>query len=354
MTEQSGAYVARLVDRIGLRLSEEDYPRAAEFAELFWSRTSEEDLSQRSVDDDAGAIIDSWRQFQRRAPEQIQILVDNPERARDGWHSSHTVVRVMAPDMPFVVDSVLIALSHDGLITHHLSNVVFAVDRDTDGRIAHLSLDQQHAARELFIYAEIDRVDAADIRALSDRLEQTTADLQAIVADFVPMKEQLKMIIGELREQQPRQTADIEEAIAFLEWLSANNFTFLGYREFDYANDTMRQVGSSLGSLRKRSRASDRRLSDQPERTRAFLMEPVLLSFSKSGTKSRVHRPVYPDYVGIKRFDERGEVIGERGFLGLYTSRVYTEHPRNIPVIRRKVEQVIARSHLDPNGFDGK
>jgi len=363
MTEQSGAYVSRLVDRMSLRLSEEDYPRAAEFAELFWSRTLEEDLTGRSVDDDAGATIDSWRQFQRRAPEQFQILVENPERARDGWQSSHTVVRVMAPDMPFVVDSVLIALSHDGLITHHLSNVVFAVDRDASGAIQRISLDQHHSARELFIYAEIDRVDTADIRALRERLEQTTADLQAIVADFVPMKEQLKMIVGELRESLPpiqKQVhehllaPDVEEAIAFLEWLYANNFTFLGYREFEYADDTMRQVGTSLGSLRQRSRASERRLSDQSERTLEFLMEPVLLSFSKSGTKSRVHRPAYPDYVGIKRFDENGQVVGERGFLGLYTSRVYTEHPRNIPLIRRKVERVIARSHLDTNGFDGK
>jgi glutamate dehydrogenase len=363
MTEQSGAYVSRLVNRIGLRVSETDFERVAEFAELLWSRTLEEDLSVRSVDDDAGATIDSWRQFQHRTPDQVQILVDNPEHARDGWQSGHTVVRVMAPDMPFVVDSVLIALSHDGLITHHLSNVVFAVDRDAAGAIEHISLDQQHADRELFIYAEIDRVDADDIRALRESLEQTTADLQAIVADFPSMKEQLHKIVGELRESPPhpvneeqKESAEqeIEEAIAFLEWLSANNFTFLGYREFEYADDIMRQVGTSLGSLRQRSRASERRLSDQPEDTLAFLMEPTLLAFSKSGTKSRVHRPAYPDYVGIKRFDENGKVIGERGFLGLYTSRVYNEHPRNIPLIRRKVEQVIARSHLDPNGFDGK
>ncbi|MDH3641968.1 MAG: NAD-glutamate dehydrogenase [Gammaproteobacteria bacterium] len=359
MTEQSGAYVSRLVNRIGLRLSAEEFERAAEFAELFWSRTPEEDLAERSVDDDAGATIDSWRQFQRRRADQVDILVENPEHARDGWQSSHTVVRVMAPDMPFVVDSVLIALSHDGLITHHLSNVVFAVDRVDDGSIQHISLDQRHDGRELFIYAEIDRVDADDIRALTERLERTAADLQAIVADFIPMKEQLAAIIDELADSPPalpgqEAAEEVKESIAFLAWLSANNFTFLGYREFEYRDDMMRQTGESLGSLRERSRASERRLSDQPERTLTFLMEPVLLSFSKSGTKSRVHRPAYPDYVGIKRFDNDGKVVGERGFLGLYTSRVYAEHPRNIPLIRRKVENVIAHSDLDPNGFDGK
>jgi len=355
MSEQRGTYVARLVNHISLRLAEAEFERVAHFAALFWSRIPEQDLANRNVDDDAGATIDSWRKFERRDPEQFQILVENPEHARDGWQSSHTVVRVMAPDMPFVVDSVLIALSHDGLITHHLNNVVFAVDRDETGAITRLSLERQHPARELLIYAEIDRVDARDMAALRERLEQTMLDLQAIVADFLPMKEQLRRIVGELHSTPPPlPEEEVSEAIAFLEWLSANNFTFLGYREFEYTDDTMRQVGASLGSLRARSRASERRLSDQPERTRSFLMEPKLLSFSTAGTKSRVHRPAYPDYVGIKRFDAGGSVVGEYGFLGLYTSRVYAEHPRNIPVIRRKVEGVIARSDLDPNGFDGK
>jgi NAD-specific glutamate dehydrogenase len=88
---------------------------------------------------------------------------------------------------------------------------------------------------------------------------------------------------------------------------------------------------------------------------RAFLLEPVtVLSFSQSGTRSRVHRPAYPDYIGVRKFDAEGRVIGEHGFLGLYTSRVYLERPERIPVVRRKVARVIERSGLDPAGFDGK
>ena len=103
-------------------------------------------------------------------------------------------------------------------------------------------------------------------------------------------------------------------------------------------------VRRSARYSRLRSRASERRISEQPESTRRFLLEPALLSFSKSGTKSRVHRPAYPDYVGIKRFDEQGNVVGECGFLGLYTSRVYMEQPARIPVVRRKIRNVLERS----------
>src|SRR5262249_18746675 len=98
----------------------------------------------------------------------------------------------------------------------------------------------------------------------------------------------------------------------------------------------------------------ERRLRDQPADARAFVLERKVLAFSKSGTRSQVHRPTYPDYIAIRRFNAVGEVIGERGFLGMYTSAVYTERPDQIPILRKKIGNIRARSGLDPNGFDGK
>ena len=147
----------------------------------------------------------------------------------------------------------------------------------------------------------------------------------------------------------------MDESIAFLEWLDKGSFTFLGYREFDFGGGTIRQVpDSALGILRNREPSSERRLADQPDDTRAFLLERTLLAFSKSGTRSQVHRPAYPDYIAVKRFNAAGEVVGEQGFLGLYTSNVYTERPDQIPLLRKKVANIRRRSGLDPDGFDGK
>ena len=91
-----------------------------------------------------------------------------------------------------------------------------------------------------------------------------------------------------------------------------------------------------------------------PERTRHFILERELLSFSKSGTRSRVHRHAYPDYVAIKKFDEEGNVTGEYGFLGLYTSTVYSQAPESIPFIAPRVKRILERSDLNPAGFNGK
>jgi glutamate dehydrogenase len=258
--------------------------------------------------------------------------------------------------MPFTVDSVLMALSHDGLVTHHLNNVVFGVDRAESGEITALHRNSKHHNKELFIHAEIDRVAEQDLPALEERLRRTTSDLKVVVGDFGAMKDRLAHVTAEIRaaDNLPVEHEDIEEALVFLEWLASNNFTFLGYREFEYKDNRIRQVGQALGTLRLRGPATERMISEQPASTREFLLEPILLAFSKSGTQSRVHRPAYPDYVGVKRFDSSGNVIGECGFLGLYTSRVYMQLPAEIPVVRRKIANVIARSELDPAGFDGK
>ena len=349
----SNTHVDAVVERMQQRLTEDEAELAGHFARLFWSKTPQEDLLGRNVEHDVGATIDNWRAYHQLPADQLVLSVSNPQNAEDGWQSAHTIVRIIAPDMPFVVDSVLMALSHGGLITHTLSNVVFSVTRDPHLRLVSVDLDRHGSNRELFIYAEIDRVEDDVLESLRERIEATMQDIRACVADFDAMKAKIKIWLDSLRQRPP--IDEVIESIAFLEWLSDNHFTFLGYREFRYDNDTIQQVPErTLGVLRLRPQASVRRLSEQAEETRRFLLQTDPLVFSKSGTLSRVHRPAYPDYVGYKQIDDAGNVIGECGLLGLYTSRVYLEHPIHIPVIRRKVANVIERSDLDPGGFDGK
>jgi glutamate dehydrogenase len=351
----NSAQITLLLNAIRERLSEDD-PLLLEFARLWWSRIPEQDLRPREARNDSAATIDCWRAFKKRDPQETSIHVMNPTAARDGWHSRYTVVRVITPDMPFVTDSVLMALSHDGLITHHLGNVVLSTRRDERGAIEAISRDHSWPLREVFIYAEIDRLADSGLPALRQRLEDGLADVRAAVGDFPAMRTKLTALATELRESPPPlPTDEVEEAIAFLDWLLQNTFTFLGYRSFDYGGGVIRQTADeALGVMRHRNAATPRQLSEQRERVRAFLLRPTILSFSQSGTKSRVHRPAYPDYVGVRKFDADGQVTGEDGFFGLYTSRVYLERPERIPVVRRKVQRVVERSGLDPAGFDGK
>ncbi|XOV85558.1 MAG: NAD-glutamate dehydrogenase [bacterium] len=352
---KDGSYINNLLNALESTAEADLYPLLEVFARTLWSRSLEEDVAARDVRDDVGGTIEAFEHLRKRQSDDISFLLKNPIRTRDGWQSEHSVVVVAAPNMPFMVDSVLMALSHDGLVTHHLNNAVFAVERDAAGTLTTLSSEVNHQSRELIIYAEIDRLDDDAFPQLQAKLEFMARDLQAAVTDFGPMKEKMEALIAELKQNPPPlDEHDINESIAFLEWLLSNHFTFLGLREFQYSDGFIRQAGTALGTQRVRPAATARKISDQPQRVQDFLFKKKLLTFSKSGTKSRVHRPAYPDYVGIKQFDAQGRVIGETGFLGLYTSRVYMESPEHIPVVRHKVSNVMQRSGLDPSGFDGK
>ena len=91
-----------------------------------------------------------------------------------------------------------------------------------------------------------------------------------------------------------------------------------------------------------------------PDAVKAKAREKTLLVLAKANSRATVHRPAYLDYVGVKTFDENGEVVGERRFLGLLSSAAYTESLMRIPLIREKAKEVLKRSGFDPRSHAGK
>lgn len=352
--EQRSAHLARIAATLTERLPAEELALAESFTQLLWSKTAIDEIAERLALDDAALTAACWRVFRRRDNSATGIDIWNPDAARDGWTSPFSVVQIVLPDRPFVVDSVLMALSQDNQVTHHFINLVFATERDGDGRLTSLSRDRSQPTQELIVLAEIDRLDPSEHDTLRTRLERTLSDVDAAVADFPAMRERLNTCRTELSPDAVGND-ELAEADAFLSWLLEDNFTFLGYREFSYGDGIVQQAKTpSLGVLRNRPAATPRPLTEQSKETVEFLLGRTLLSFSKAGTRSRVHRPAYPDYIGIKTFDEHGDVVGEHGFLGLYTSPVYRQDPAEIPVLRHKITEVRRRSTLNPAGFDGK
>lgn len=329
------------------------------FARRFHAQTPVEDLEGRNPDDLYGAIAGIKNLLERRDAQKPLIEVFNPQIDQHGWLSSHTIAQIHHPDMPFIVDSFLMALSRHDLILHDMHNVVLRVERADDHSF--LGILEEGGSKEVIIHAEIDRLDRGEFPDFVADLEATLADVRATVSDFRPMRARVEEMLAVLeRSPPPRPQEEVTEAAAFLRWLLDDNFCFLGARGFEVLElpegQTMRQVaGSELGILRNRARPSrPRRIADMKSSTRDFLLEPRVLHFSKSGTRSRVHRPAYPDYIAIKHFDADGNVVGESGILGLYTSVVYQELPQRIPILRQRVATVLAWSGYDLDGFDGK
>src|SRR6201987_283875 len=174
------------------------------------------------------------------------------------------------------------------------------------------------------------------------------------------MLARVRDVIAELEiKPPPLAPAEIAEAIAFLKWMVEGNFTFLGARDYAFTNDEILAPVSETGlGLLRDSGARLLQHWNKPvtitTEIRAFLQEQTLLIVTKSAVRSRVHRRVYLDYVGVKRFDRAGKLIGEHRFCGLFTSTAYTQPARGIPYLRRKIERIIGRAGFDAASHSGK
>ena len=296
----------------------------------------------------------------RRTPDQSLVKVFNPDKTEDGWSCNHTVVYFCHRDVPFLVDSVRMALNRAGLGTFQFESRALEVSRDADGVLTGFGdiAGGGKKRRESHGFMLVDCQTAPDEQAhIQAELSRALSHVDTIVDDFTPMLARMDEVLAEYAESV--QTPDSAENLAFLKWLRDGNFTFLGISEFrlDQSGDDplMSETDERrLGLFKFRSPMKPQRLSQLTDGFADFYAADDDLAFAKSTQRSTVHRDTYPDYVIAKRRDASGRVIGETRFLGLYTARLYHLSIAQIPLVRAKANWLIEHSGLDPKSHDGK
>ncbi|GAA5523468.1 NAD-specific glutamate dehydrogenase [Microbulbifer aestuariivivens] len=367
ITDDREELLAQVSGLIRKRLGDKAGPVEA-FAAQFLHQYPLEDLVGRRLVDVYGCIYTWWDFIQQRTQGLPKVRVLNPRLEDDGWECSHTVVAILQRDMPFLVDSARIEINRRDTVIHSIKSTVMQLRRDEKGHLTELlsalhsgEEPQPGASSEALIYIEINRDTSADNATdLGAALRDVLGDVELVVDDYVPMLDTCSGMEDQLRAGIDAGDANLQEACAFMQWMRDGNFTFLGYREYEFTEDGDKRM---LREVEERRLGIFKKLQETAEPTpegafnegkQRFYLGPNYLTFAKSSVKSRVHRAAYSDYVTIKRYDSRGEVIGESAFMGLYTSPVYTESPAKIPIIRRKMASVIESSGLSPHSHDGK
>ncbi|HEX5863677.1 MAG TPA: NAD-glutamate dehydrogenase domain-containing protein, partial [Casimicrobiaceae bacterium] len=334
-----------------------------EFTARYFHDVEAEDLAERQPADLYGAALSHWNFARKRDPGSARIRVFNPTLEEHGWQSTHTIIEIVNDDMPFLVDSVTMEVNRHGLTMHLIIHPIVPVDRRTDGTLAGLAAENaEEARRESFIHVEVDRIsEPSRLEALAADIARVLGDVRAAVEDWKAMRDRMHAIVTEVEQRPPQLPADeLSEGKDFLRWLAENHFTLLGYRCHDLVTvdgaDALKIVaGSSLGILREgQHKAVATSFAALPPAVRAYARVPELLIITKANSRSTVHRPGYLDYIGIKRFDAKGEVCGEHRFLGLFTSTAYSANPADIPLLRRKVANIVKRAGLPAGGHAGK
>ncbi|MBV8650051.1 MAG: NAD-glutamate dehydrogenase, partial [Alphaproteobacteria bacterium] len=333
----------------------------------FYAHVPPEDVLSREPADLYGAATSLWAFAQEREPGRAKVRVLNPRSAEQGWNSARTIVEIVNDDMPFLVDSVTAALNSLDLVVHLVIHPMVQLRRDASGRITELLDGNANGdgtlLRESLMHVEIsEQGDKQRRETITATLLSVLGDVRCAVADWPRMRKALADTLEELENRTlPLPTREVNEIAGFLRWLDEDNFTFLGYREYQYASTTPETPvvvpKSGLGILRDDDYSvfdGLRHFAALPAEIREYLRQKRLLTISKSNRRATVHRPAFMDAIGIKIFDDTGEVVGERLFLGLFTSLAYSRSPRAIPVLRLKVQRTIARAGFSPTSHDGK
>ena len=315
----------------------------------YFRHVDEEDLDAVGPRALAAIVGSHARLAATRAPGETLVRLAAPEADRDGGNRPYPVLQVVTDDMPFLVDSVLATFGDRDV--HLLIHPQVRVRRDEEGTLCEVVEDGSTGTPEAWMHFEIDQAaDPAADQALEDRVRRVLDDVRVAVVDWAAMTAECTDLADELEQHRP---APVPEDIAartthLLRWLADGHFTFLGYREYTLdtvdGEDVLRSdAGAGLGLLRSASDAS-RSFARLTPAARAGARDPRLLTVTKANSRSSVHRSTYLDYIGVRTFDEQGEVVGEKRFIGLFTSTAYTESVLRVPVIRERVAELTRRS----------
>ena len=342
--------------------------RAGIFLRQYYAHMAMDELEAFEPDALAWLALHHLKTGHKRLAGVPTVNVYNPDKTDAPWRVGHSVVEIVTDDMSFLLDSVTAEMNTRGIGVHLAVHPVVRVRRSAKGQISEILETgllgvEKDVLSESYIHLHIDEQPTARLDEIRDGLLEVLGDTRQAVLDWRDMRDELSSLVAEMESfTQELALDDVSEVRDFLRWVHDDHFTLLGYREYEFTGTgTKARVnvvrGSGLGVLKNPKQVVFQELRDlakMPPDVRAFINRPDLLMINKTDTKSRVHRPVLMDSIGVKRLDAKGRVVGQRIFVGLFTAGAYNKSARDIPLLRRKIQSTFDAAGLPLSSHDGK
>ncbi|MGH7906291.1 MAG: NAD-glutamate dehydrogenase domain-containing protein, partial [Candidatus Binataceae bacterium] len=298
-------------------------------------------------------IAESAFEFFYRRTTEIKLRVAS---GLDG--DGVTIVQSAMPDCPFIIDSVLEYFRQIGAPIRMLLHPVFTVARDESGRLSSFEQGRDDERRESLFHAEIEQAATPEERdGIARELERALEEVRLATGDFERMTARALAI-----REETSTNRELTEMRDFLRWLVYGGFVFLGYRRYRVPHSNGEAViqadtASALGIMRAAANHTrfltpwPVKLLDESQQRLMFEGSPLIIS--KTRNQSRVHRRRAMDDITIRRVGPDGEIAFDR-FLGLFTSKAYSEEAQHIPVLRAKLGKLLEAARATPGSHDFK
>lgn len=288
----------------------------------------------RSTEQEAAEFLASVGAQRKRGEAAIAIESTGGEAGQRRMR-----IGIVNDDMPFLVDSVANAIARRQLTIHRLLHPVVCVERDKNGKLLSVEpICADESKRESLMYIELDRAQARGRHELVSEIRAVLADVRAAVRDWKSLQSKMREDAEKIEDPEGR---------ALLEWFADGAMTLLGYqveRATGQPSETLglfsipgapTDEGGALGAMRYFEAGGDVPLMAKAER------------------KSTVHRRVPLDLVVVP-IREKGKVAGIGVHAGLWTSQSLTWPAEEVPLLRRRLEQLDKEFGFDPKGHSGK
>ncbi len=357
--DNSGAVMSKSLYKVLLGIANKTLNKKEQtlinpFLQNYYSLVDNDDLVEYSPESLFATAYTHFKTLLKYDGERSQIHAYTPTLEEHGYDGDYSVIDIVTRDKPFLIDSIQMAFVRQHLSIHFVTHPIYSYQLKNK-KVSALDIAAESSANNVsVIHIEFDRLPKeklgsvkAEIKRVLDQIEQVTGDWQA-------MLKAATKIIQEIQNSRalPQTVEEVMETIRFLEWLQNKHFTFLGYREYEVRNGDLYGVANSgLGVLRDNGQSEiSKSFAKLPEHLRAESLRPsTLLFFSKSNNLSIVHRPAYMDFISIKRFNDKGQVVGEHRILGLMTAAAYRLMPQEIPLLSHKIEEITTGAKLPSN-----
>lgn len=349
-------------------------PLLKRFSELIFEKASPDFLQSFEAEGLMALASNALRLMHGKASHEIRVRAYNPSYPADGWEAPYTALELTLTDRPFIVDSVRAELRRQGFELHHLLHPIIGVIRDDQGRVDQVTPSGHGETQEVYELYLIDREEDETRRhALIEAVERVLNDVVLATSDYHAMCEKSQALgeyLDRLHETVETSASEFAEELAeyaaFMRWLVDDNFVFLGYREYEIVNlDKGDEIiphlqvvpDSALGILQKLGESAYQEpvpLAEISEGLRERVIGGKTLVVTKTNAESTVHRPARMDYVGIKKLGKEWQVKGEQRVVGLFTSKALSTAVDEIPILRRKLRQVLELDKVVPGSHDYK
>ena len=334
------------------RIPKKDVEHFSLLISSFFKHVSAEDVENYKSDDLQGLMTTLFRHIQ--ALPNSNAVIFNPNVEEHGWQSPHSIILLHSADIRYLIDSMRNTLNQRQIRIHNIFHSHLSIKRNKDGSIKSLN-ETDGDTNELLLYIEIDHYSKADdIKELNKSISQTIHDVEAVAQDYREIASLVDKISASLDvNTQNIDPEAIKESKAFLHWLKNDRFTFLAYDEYQVDKEGVKPIADTGLGLFRRYEQPKAQLFKHMSKAQLECAEadnPMI--FVKSGHLSTVHRSAYSDYVVVKKFNSKGDVIGGYRFMGLYKHSVYINSANDIPVIREKIQSILDNSEIPAGTYN--